>query len=359
MNPLDIYRGARVLVTGDTGFKGSWLVLWLQQLRANVVGLGLPPTTTQAHYTLLGLSRQIQHLDLDIRDQTALGRAVADFQPQFLFHLAAQALVSKGYADPKATFEVNAGGTVNILECVRNCSSLRAVINVTSDKAYKNREWIWGYRENDELGGRDPYSASKSCAEIVFASYFESYFRERTDLGVASVRAGNVIGGGDWAADRIVPDCVRSLAAGKALVLRRPEATRPWQHVLEPLGGYLLLGSRLATDPTKFSGAWNFGPETGAIRTVGDLAAAFMRAYGAPENMVRVDRDTAFGHEAGLLHLNCDKAHHQLGWRPRWDFDETVRQTACWYREQSRGTPPVSLSVAQIEAYASPRSAAG
>ena len=235
------------------------------------------------------------------------------------------------YRDPKETFDTNIGGSVNLLECVRETPSVRSLVYVTSDKCYRNNEWVWGYRENDELGGLDPYSASKAAAELVFSAYGDSFFRSRPDFGYATVRAGNVIGGGDWSEDRIVPDCIRALRVGEPIVLRKPQSTRPWQHVLEPLGGYLTLATALVRDPVRYSGAWNFGPTGEATRSVQDLAQAIVTHWGSGNVEVRAPSDDD-PHEAGLLHLNCDKAHHVLGWRPRWSFSRTVAETVDWYR---------------------------
>lgn len=345
-----VFKGARVLVTGDTGFKGSWLSLWLHELGAEVLGISLPAESGDAHFELLGLGNLIHHVDTDLRDLRQIETHFKTFRPTFVFHLAAQSLVLRSYEDPKLTFDTNVGGSVNLLECVRASDSLRSVVFVTSDKAYKNREWIWGYRENDELGGRDPYSASKSCAEILLSSYCSSFFQQKEELGIASVRAGNVIGGGDWSADRIVPDCVRAIGARQSLRLRYPKSTRPWQHVLEPLSGYLLLSQRLFEQPTKFSGAWNFGPNADSVRTVEDLALAFFAAW-AVENRIEVDELEEKKHEAGLLHLNCEKARLELGWQPQWDFQTTVTETARWYKSYDEGCEPRALSRQQIASY--------
>ena len=315
--PLSVFKGRRVLVTGDTGFKGSWLCVWLNQLGAEVTGFALPPAQANDHFNLLQLDRVIQHVDGDIRDLPALQRVFAKLQPEFLFHLAAQSLVRYSYDEPKLTFDTNIGGSVNILECVRATPSLRAAIYVTSDKCYRNKEWVWGYRENDELGGRDPYSASKAAAELVFSAYVDAYFAQRNALGIASVRAGNVIGGGDWAADRIVPDSIKSLQQGRPIVLRNPQSTRPWQHVLEPLSGYLALASKLYSTGHEFSGSWNFGPRVESTRTVRDLAEKIVACWG--QGSIEVAQQQGAPHEAGLLHLNCDKAIQQLGWTPRWN----------------------------------------
>lgn len=341
--------GRRVLVTGDTGFKGSWLALWLSELGAQVWGYALPPERPDDHFCLLGLGRIIHHVDGDLRDFEDLRRAFDEFQPEAVFHLAAQSLVRRSYAEPRLTFDTNVGGSVNLLEAVRGCDAVRVLVYVTSDKCYRNREWVWGYREGDELGGRDPYSASKAAAELVFSAYVDSFLSQRARLGAASVRAGNVIGGGDWAVDRIVPDCMRALAQGEPIRLRNPRSTRPWQHVLEPLGGYLHLAGALWREPAAFGGAWNFGPGDEAMRSVGELAAEVVRAWGG--GSVEHAPEAGAPHEAGLLHLNCDKAHHLLGWRPRWDFARAVAETAAWYKAVAGGAPAAEVSRRQIAAY--------
>ena len=343
------FRGKRVLVTGDTGFKGSWLALWLAEAGAEVWGYALPPERDNDHFNLLALRNRIHHQDGDIRDRERLGVVFRNAQPEFVFHLAAQALVRRSYCDPKGTFDTNVGGSVNLLECVRETPAVKSLVYITSDKCYRNKEWIWGYRENDELGGHDPYSASKAAAEMVFAAYGVSFFRSRSDLGYATVRAGNVIGGGDWSVDRIVPDCVRALRDGAPIILRKPQSTRPWQHVLEPLGGYLTLAVALVQNPTKYSGSWNFGPEGDAARSVLGLAEAIVDRWGSGTIEVRTSADDP--HEAGLLHLNCDKAHQVLGWNPRWNFERTVTETMDWYRAVLSGESVSKISGEQIEKY--------
>lgn len=343
------YAGRRVLVTGDTGFKGSWLSIALAQLGAKVTGFALPPEHERGHFRAAALDRLIEHHDGDLRDAAAVASAIQRAQPDVVFHLAAQPLVRTSYEEPKRTFDTNVGGSVNVLEAVRACPTVRALIYVTSDKCYRNKEWVWGYRENDELGGDDPYSASKAAAELVFASYAKSFLDARKEFGAATVRAGNVIGGGDWSANRIVPDCVRSLLAHEPIVLRNPSSTRPWQHVLEPVFAYLLLGARLLDQPKQFSGAWNFGPRLEANRTVGELAEEVIRNWGSGE--IRIDRPANAPHEAGLLQLNCDKAQHLLGWQAAWDFREAVATTVEWYRRTSAGEPALEISRAQIAAY--------
>lgn len=349
VSALSVFRGKRVLITGDTGFKGSWLSLWLAEAGAQVYGFALPPEYSDNHFSLLRLSDRIQHQDGDIRNLELLSACFERAQPEFVFHMAAQALVRRSYRTPKETFDTNVGGSVNVLECVRRTLSVKALLYITSDKCYRNQEWIWGYRENDELGGHDPYSASKAAAELVFSAYGDSFFQARPDLGYASVRAGNVIGGGDWSEDRIVPDCLRALREGQPIVLRKPEATRPWQHVLEPLAGYLTLASALDREPQKFSGAWNFGPDSNADRSVHDLVQGIVSAWGAGQ--INIQSSSSDPHEAGLLHLNCDKARHYLGWKPRWIFERTVQETVAWYRAVASGEEAAEVSTAQIQAY--------
>ncbi|WP_426208427.1 CDP-glucose 4,6-dehydratase [Massilia sp. TWP1-3-3] len=343
------FEGKRVLVTGDTGFKGSWLCLWLAKMGAQVMGYALPVERADDHFALLGLDGIIEHVDGNILDAAALNAAFERFQPEVLFHLAAQPLVRFSYAEPKLTFDTNIAGSVNVLEAVRLSHSLKAVVYVTSDKCYRNNEWIWGYRENDELGGHDPYSASKAAAELVFSSYQDSYFHARANFGAATVRAGNVIGGGDWALDRIVPDAVRALRAGLPIEVRNPHSTRPWQHVLEPLSGYLTTAARLLDEPKRFAGAWNFGPDTTSVRTVGELATMIVGEWGS--GAVRIAEQEHAVHEARLLHLNCDKAHQLMGWRPKWTADRAVAETIAWYHGVHHGHDPLEISTKQILAY--------
>ena len=340
-------RGKRVLVTGHTGFKGSWLCVALNELGAEVTGYALPPDGDDSHFQLLGLADSVNHIVGDIRDYEKLQDVFDAVKPEFVFHLAAQALVRRSYDEPKLTFDTNVAGSVNVLEAVRNTPSVRVLIYVTSDKCYLNREWEWGYRENDELGGHDPYSASKAAAELVFSAYRDSYFIRRETLGAASVRAGNVIGGGDWAADRIVPDCIRALRDGRPTILRSPESTRPWQHVLEPLSGYLLLAARMYEAAKKYSGAWNFGPHSSEIRTVKSLTTKIIEQWG-DGGRIEIDKGAATFYEAKLLHLNCDKSHQLLHWNPHWDFDRTVVETVRWYREILDGTPALTITRRQI-----------
>lgn len=346
---LEIFRGRRVLVTGDTGFKGSWLCLWLHQLGAHVRGYALSPEREEDHFNLLRLENHIDHITGDIRDFASVNSVFDHFQPEILFHLAAQPLVRFSYAEPKMTFDTNVAGSVNILEATRQCESLRAIVYVTSDKCYRNHEWIWGYRENDEMGGHDPYSASKAAAELVFSSYQDSFFQARPNFGAATVRAGNVIGGGDWAKDRIVPDAIRALQSGAPINIRNPNSTRPWQHVLEPLSGYLLTAANLVNEPKRFSGAWNFGPDSQSIRTVGDLAQMIVAGWGGGQ--IEIAQQSNAPHEARLLHLNCDKAHQLMSWHPKWDAERAIIETVNWYRDVYEGGDVMEISSKQILAY--------
>lgn len=343
------FRKKRILITGDTGFKGSWLAYWLHHLGADVYGFALPPERACDHFNLLGLADKIHHCDGDIRDLPSVLAFAEEAKPDYVFHLAAQPLVRRSYKEPKPTFDTNVGGTVNVLEVVRCIPRVKALVTVTSDKCYLNKEWCWGYRENDDLGGKDPYSASKAAAEIIFLAYQESFFKDRTDFGAASVRAGNVIGGGDWSEDRIVPDCIRALQANRPVDLRNPCATRPWQHVLEPLSGYLLLASRIYTNPEQFRGSYNFGPESRVMHTVEEVARALIRVWGNGE--IRITRNKSDPPEAGLLHLNCDKAHQILGWHSRWNFERTVEETALWYKMVHDGCDAESITRRQIIEY--------
>jgi len=348
LSALGSFEGQRVFITGHTGFKGSWLAFLLNEIGAQVMGYALEPQGRQSHFELLNLERVMVHVVGDVRDANALASALHSFRPDYVFHLAAQALVRAAYADPVATFATNVMGSVNLLDAVRTCDSVRSLVCVTSDKCYENREWVWGYRENDPLGGSDPYSASKAAAEIVFSAYARSFFSGRRDIGVATARAGNVIGGGDWADDRIIPDCVRAIADDGPVHLRYPHATRPWQHVLEPLSGYLLLAARLREEPAMYSGPWNFGPSSTETRTVQEVAKSMIQYLG--RGRVEVG-DAPAEHEAQLLQLNCDKAHQLLGWYPRWNFEKALEATAEWYGAVLGGGEAQIVTRRQIRDY--------
>ena len=345
----DFYKGKTVLLTGATGFKGSWLAYWLIKMEAKVIGYSLNPLTAEDHFNLLHLNDKITHIEADILDLKKLREVFDRYQPEIVFHLAAQALVRFSYDEPKLTFDTNVAGSVNVLEVVRETKSVKSFIYVTSDKAYKNKEWTWGYRENDELGGHDPYSASKAAAEILFSSYNDSFFSKNDSIGVATVRAGNVIGGGDWALDRIIPDCIKSLRIDNPVIIRSPHSTRPWQHVLEPLSGYLLLGVRLYEEPKKYSGAWNFGPSIKSIKTVKELVDKVISVFGKGEVNVQYDENS--NHEASILHLNCDKSNTKLSWYPTWSFDATIEQTVNWYIGHLNGEDPEKLTSSDINKF--------
>ncbi|AKJ30999.1 CDP-glucose 4,6-dehydratase [Caldimonas brevitalea] len=327
----NVYAGRRVLVTGHTGFKGSWLAYWLHAMGARVFGLALPPDAEPAHLPLLGL--QLEEALVDLRDAAAVTDAVRRFEPEVVFHLAAQPLVRRSYREPRATFDTNVMGLVNLLEAVRAMPSVRVVVNATTDKCYQNLNTPRGYQEGDALGGHDPYSASKACAEIVSASYRASFLAQDEGRGhavaLATARAGNVIGGGDWSEDRLIPDLARAAMQGRVTAIRHPGATRPWQHVLEPLSGYLLLGQRLLADPAACAEAWNFGPDAEGHLSVGEVVSRFADAWPAVQHQL----DSApQPHEAALLHLDCRKAHDRLGWRPVWEAGTMLARTAAWYR---------------------------
>jgi len=328
------YKNKRVLVTGHTGFKGSWLSLWLKELGAEVVGYALDPDAPRGPFVLSNLSSSIFDVRGDIRDFDKLKRRFNEYSPEFVFHLAAQPLIREGYRNPKETYDVNIGGTVNVLEACRSSRSVRVIINVTSDKCYENKERTRGYRETDLLGGHDPYSSSKACSEIVTTAWRRSFFSPETlkshGKALSSARAGNVIGGGDWAKDRILPDCVRALEDGRPIDIRNPRAIRPWQHVLEALGGYLLLGARMAGSPRKYSGAWNFGPAPSSAVSVQMLVELAIESWGG--GTWRRSAEKAKPHEAGLLTLDTYKARSELGWKPCLEIKQAVRDTIIWYK---------------------------
>ena len=344
---LDFFRGKRVFVTGHTGFKGTWLTFLLKELGADVMGYGLPPELGRSHFVLLGIQDKINHVAGDVRDVANLNAAMQSFQPEIVFHLAAQALVKSSYADPALTFDTNVMGSVNLLDAVRQCHTVRSLVYITSDKCYENKEWVWGYRETDQLGGHDPYSASKAAAEIVFSSYARSFLSSRPALGAATARAGNVIGGGDWAVDRIVPDCIRAIENGLPIQLRNPSATRPWQHVLEPLSGYILLATKLYEQPEQYGGSWNFGPSTSDVRTVHDVAKSLIQTLGRGSIEILGSQDQH--HEARLLQLNCDKAHQDLSWYSRWGVEKTFAATAEWYKTIMAGGDAEDITRTQLQ----------
>lgn len=350
----DVYRRKRVLVTGHTGFKGSWLTAWLLELGAEVAGFSLGVPTDPSNFVILGLEDRIRHFDGDIRNRPALAAAFDEFTPEIVFHLAAQSLVRRSFENPTYTFETNMIGTMNVLECLRRQDSVRAGAIITSDKCYRNVEWLWGYRENDALGGDDPYSASKAGAELVSASFMKSYFHGDAPR-IATTRAGNVIGGGDWAPDRIVPDAMRAWLTGQTLEIRSPEATRPWQHVLEPLSGYLWLVAKLWDGAEDLRNeAFNFGPLAEVNHSVHDLLKE-MSKFWPGVKWQAIQEPGSKNRESTLLKLNCDKALQTLGWHAVLSFEQTVRLTSEWYRRYfaDGAAGMLDLVRAQIKTYVS------
>jgi CDP-glucose 4,6-dehydratase len=333
MDP-NFWKSRKVFLTGHTGFKGSWLALWLLSMGADVCGYALDPPTVPNLYRLLALDRQLQSIHGDIRDLAALESALRDFSPEVVIHLAAQPLVRLSYQSPVETYAVNVLGTVHLLDAIRRTPSVRAVVVVTSDKCYENQEWHWPYREHEPMGGHDPYSSSKGCAELVTAAYRRSFFEpgrhSQHQVAVASARAGNVIGGGDWALDRLVPDIVRAFAAGEPVIVRNPDAVRPWQHVLDPLAGYLELAQRLITDGAAFAEAWNFGPNECDARPVRHVVSEMAHLWGDAATWRCTEPEHL--HEASLLRLDSSKARARLGWSPRWTLAETLANTVAWYK---------------------------
>lgn len=349
----DFWNNRRVFLTGHTGFMGGWLALWLTRLGAKVHGYALPPPTDPCFFEAADLGRDVVSTLGDVRDLASLRRAVAEARPEVVMHLAAQPLVRRAHADPVETYATNVMGTVNLLEAMRGCGSVKAAVVVTSDKVYDNRETADGYREDDRLGGREPYGSSKACAELVTRAYRQSYFENgAAHVGIATARAGNVIGGGDFAADRIVPDAVRAFAAGEPLVVRNPAATRPWQHVLEPLAGYLMLAENLAASPAGWSDGWNFGPEETDSKPVSWLAAELCRLWGNGAAWIPANAEAPQPYEAKLLAVNIAKAKQELGWRPAWAVARAASATVVWYQDFVEGRDTRRRSLDQIEEFA-------
>jgi len=359
MSKMDIfnsfYQGKRVLVTGHTGFKGSWLSIWLHQLGASVIGVSQEPFSERDNYVLSHIGEKIEaDIRADIRDLARLKEIFHTYQPEIVFHLAAQPLVRLSYDIPVETYETNVMGSIHVMEAMRCTESVKVGVMITTDKCYENKEQIWGYREDEPMGGYDPYSSSKGAAEIAIASWRRSFFNPKEyakhGKSIASVRAGNVIGGGDWAVDRIIPDCIKALEAGKPIDIRSPKAIRPWQHVLEPLSGYLLLAMKMWDEPTRYCEGWNFGPRTESVTPVWEVATKVIANYGSGE--LRDLSDPHALHEANLLMLDISKARFQLGWEPRMNINQCVALTVDWYKRYQQ-EDVYSLCVEQIGTYLS------
>lgn len=347
------WKNRRVFITGHTGFKGSWLCLWLHSLGATVSGYALKPPTEPSLFDLCKIDQLVQSTIADVRNGEFLTKAMRAAEPDIVIHMAAQPLVRDSYKVPVETYAINVMGTVNLFEAVRNCKSVRAVINVTTDKVYENREWVWGYRENETLGGYDPYSNSKACSELATLAYRSSYFNpddyKSHGVGVASARAGNVIGGGDWATDRLIPDCIRAILRKEKVMIRNPHAIRPWQHVLEPLSGYLMLAQKLFESGSQYAESWNFGPDEGDARPVEWLVKNLCEKWGADASYV-IDQG-AHPHEANYLKLDCAKAKARLGWQPRWNLELTIDRIIEWTRAYKKQNNEREICLKQIEEY--------
>ena len=342
------WRGKRVFLTGHTGFKGSWLSLWLQSMGAQVKGFSLRPPTNPALFVEAHVADRMESEIGDIRDRAALAASVQNFAPEIVLHLAAQPLVRQSYADPIETLETNILGTAHLIEAVRQTGSVKAVVNVTTDKCYENREWVWGYRENEAMGGHDPYSASKGCAELVSSAYRRSFLND-AGIAIATARAGNVIGGGDWAADRLIPDILRAFENKRPAVIRNPHATRPWQHVLEPLSGYLVLSEYLYKEGADWAEGWNFGPNDQDAKPVSWIVDTMISAWGAGASW---EKDQAWSpHEATFLKLDISKARNRLHWAPRWHLSAALDQIVTWHRAWRAGDDMRALCLSQIDNY--------
>ena len=342
------WLGRRVYITGHTGFKGGWLSIWLNQLGARVKGYSKEPPTIPSIYDEANVVELVESEIGDIRDRAKVIASINEFQPEVVIHMAAQPLVRFSYRSPIETYEVNVMGTAHVLEAAKACESVRSVVCITTDKCYENKEWLWAYRENDPMGGHDPYSSSKGCAELLISSYRRSFFKE-SGVGLASARAGNVIGGGDWASDRLIPDILRALEKGEPVVIRSPNAIRPWQHVLEPLNGYLMLAERLFNEPLDYAGAWNFGPNEDDAMPVSWILNAIIDLW--PDSKWCLDPNIDQPHEANYLKLDISKAKGLLGWRPVWSLNETIPNIVRWHRSWLNGENMQIKTVEEINKF--------
>lgn len=345
----EFWAGKRVFVTGHTGFKGSWLSLWLQSMGAEVKGFALAPPSTPSLFEHANVADGMTSEIGDIREFESIKRSMVDFSPQILIHMAAQPLVRLSYKEPIQTYATNVMGTVHLLEAARQCPELKAIVNVTTDKCYENREWVWGYRETERMGGHDPYSNSKGCSELVTSAYRDSFFNTNSTASLASARAGNVIGGGDWAEDRLIPDILRAFEESKPVVIRNPKATRPWQHVLEPLGGYLVLAQHLFDTGDEFAEGWNFGPHDQDVKSVESILDYMVMSWGAGASW-KLESGLQ-PHEAQLLKLDISKAHSRLNWQPQWSLEFALDQIIDWHLCWLRGGDIKSKTLEQIRAY--------
>ena len=343
------WKNKKVFLTGHTGFKGSWLSLWLQSMGAIVKGYALDPPTNPSLFYEGNLEDNMESVIGDIRDLNTLKQSMTSFNPEILIHMAAQPLVRLSYKEPIETYSTNVMGTVNVLESARSCSNLKAFVSVTTDKCYENKEWVWGYRENEAMGGHDPYSSSKGCAELVTSAYRNSFFNTSSSASIASARAGNVIGGGDWAEDRLIPDILRAFENSEAVIIRNPLSTRPWQHVLEPLSGYLVLAQNLYLKGDIFASAWNFGPKEEDCRPVNWILDKMVAFWG---NDAKWELDSASNpHEAGFLKLDCSKAAHQLKWQPKWNLEHTLGLIINWHQDWQAGKNVKDICLKEIDSY--------
>lgn len=347
------WRGKKVLVTGHTGFKGGWLSIWLQQLGVDVIGYSLPPLTTPSLFEVACVGESMVSIEADVRDLGSLVSSIEEHRPDIVIHMAAQALVHSAYADPVTTYSTNVIGTMNVLEAVRKTNSVKVIISITSDKCYENREWVWGYRENDRMGGHDPYSSSKGCAELLISAYRDSYFNpkdyEKHGVVLASTRAGNVIGGGDWSADRLIPDIIKAIMKNESVLIRRPKTIRPWQFVLEPLRGYLELAEHAWIDGPKYAGAWNFGPNIEQIKPVDWITENITKNWGGNASWCLDNAE--YPHEDHLLKLDCTKAKSLLSWTPKMDLTLVLDWIVEWYKGFVSDTDMYALTLDQIKRY--------